>query len=72
MRSEWALAISTILFVPIVPLLAIAFFASTTNLVAVQEVKVKKVPITQSDAASSKQMFLDYCAPCRGTLGIRP
>jgi mono/diheme cytochrome c family protein len=72
MRSKWAHHITTIFFLPIVPLLSVTFLASTAILVTAQEVEVKKVPITQSDPASSKQMFLDYCAPCHGTLGIRP
>ena len=34
-----------------------------------QETNVKKVPITQSDPASGKQMYTDYCAVCHGLTG---
>ena len=72
MRSKWAHHINPIFFLPIVPLLSVTFLASSAILVTAQEVYVTKVPITQSDPASGKQMFLDYCAPCHSTLGITP
>ena len=34
-----------------------------------QEKKLKKVPITHSDPASGKQMYMDYCAACHGMDG---
>jgi mono/diheme cytochrome c family protein len=69
MRNEWASTFTTIRFLSIVSLLTVTFFAPTTILVTAQEGKVKKVPITQSDPTSGKQMFHDYCAACHGTLG---
>lgn len=31
--------------------------------------EVKKTPIKQTSAASGKEMFVEYCAPCHGTEG---
>ena len=50
-------------------MLALIFLASTSIRGTAQEVKVKKVPITQSDSASGKKMYIDYCAPCHGIAG---
>lgn len=51
----------------LLPFLAIALFVA--NLGQAQEKTVKKVPITQSNSTSGKQMFADYCAPCHGLSG---
>jgi mono/diheme cytochrome c family protein len=34
-----------------------------------QEKTIKKVPITESEVGSGKQMFVDYCAACHGVDG---
>ena len=34
-----------------------------------QEKTIKKVPITESEIGSGKQMFMDYCAACHGADG---
>lgn len=51
----------------LLPFLAAALLM--TNLGRAQEKTVKKVPITQSNSTSGKQMFGDYCAPCHGLSG---
>jgi hypothetical protein len=54
MHNKWALTFTSILFLLIVSPLAITFFVPTTILVTAQEVKVKKVPITQSDCSAPR------------------
>lgn len=36
---------------------------------AASKTEVKKTPIKQTSAASGKEMFVQYCAPCHGTDG---
>lgn len=69
MHNKRALPIVTRLSVLLFPMLALIFLASTSIRGTAQEVKVKKVPITQSDSASGKKMYIDYCAPCHGIAG---
>jgi len=69
MRATPAFRIVAGVLVLLLPMLAIVFFASTPQLGTAQEVKVKKVPIIQSDPGSGQQMFYDYCAPCHGVTG---
>ena len=51
----------------LIPFLAVALLVA--NLGQAQDKTVKKVPITQSNSTSGKQMFADYCAPCHGLSG---
>lgn len=51
----------------LLPFLAAALLAA--NLGRAQDKTIKKVPITQSNSTSGKQMFADYCAPCHGLSG---
>jgi hypothetical protein len=48
-----------------------ALLFSTATLAMAQEAKktIKKVPITQTSAASGQEMFNSYCAACHGTSG---
>ncbi len=45
-----------------------ALLFSTATLARAQETKktIKKVPITQTSAASGEEMFITYCAVCHG------
>lgn len=63
MHNKRTVPIITRLFVLLFPMLAIVSLVSTSIRGTAQEVKVKKVPITQSDSASGKKMYIDYCAP---------
>jgi len=51
----------------LLPVFAAALLAATMSWG--QEKTIKKAPIQQSNSASGKQMFGDYCAPCHGVSG---
>jgi len=51
------------------PVFAVALLVSSLGWSQEKTPAIKKTPIGQSNAASGKQMYADYCAPCHGVAG---